>query len=96
MTSTRSKINELKLTIDLLGYIIESVEDNHIKDMEWVESVENNNNQWKFTIKKQAKYYPACIKAYVMMKKKLTLEGSLYQIEEQLNGIYNKGKDVTL
>lgn len=89
------KFNETKLAIGLLGYIIEQVEEQTPKNFNWVDSIERVKNGWKITIKHKSDYFPKSIKKYVSVTKKMTLEGSLYDIEEELTNIWKKDKRYT-
>jgi len=88
-SKSRVKIQEEKLILGLLGYVIEQVEELSPKNMNWVEYTESlKNNRWRFTIKHQSDYFPKCIKKYVSRTKKIALEGTLYDIEEELTNIW--------
>lgn len=87
----RIKLNEEALGKDLIGDIIESIEDEPVKDLNWIDSVIRiQKKAWKLTIKNKAKYYPKSIKKYAITKHTLTIEGSLYQIEENIRNIWEK------
>ena len=84
-----AKFKEEKLALGLLGYVIEQTEEQTPKNMTWIESIERiKNNGWRFTIKHRSDYFPLCIKKYVSRTKKMTLEGTLYDIEEELTKIW--------
>ena len=84
------KFNETKLAVGLLGYIIEQVEEQTPINFNWIDSIERVKNGWRFTIKQKSDYFPKSIKKYVSATKKMTLEGSLYDIEEELTRIWKK------
>ena len=84
-----TKFKEEKLALGLLGYVVEQAEEKTPKNMNWVENIERiENNGWRFTIKHRSDYFPLCIKKYVSRTKKMTLEGTLYDIEEELTKIW--------
>lgn len=90
------KFHEEKLALGLLGYVIEQVEEQTPKNMNWVGNIERvKKNAWKFTIKTKSDYFPNCIKKYVSKTKKLELEGSLCSIEEELTRIVKKDQRYT-
>lgn len=82
------KFQEERLALDLLGYVIEQVEEQTPTNMHWVDTIERvGKNAWKFTIKHKSDYFPTCIKKYVSKTKKMALEGSFYSIEDELTRI---------
>ena len=91
------KFKEEKLALGLVGYIIEQVEENAPKNLNWIENIERiKSNGWKFTIKHKSDYFPLCIKKYVSKTKKMVLEGSLYDIEEELSTIWHDRRNTAL
>ena len=86
------KFQEEKLALGLLGYVIEQVEEQTPKNMDWVDTIERvKGKSWKFTIKHKATYYPACIRKYVKETKRMEIIGTFCSIEEELTKIWKKG-----
>ena len=86
------KFQEEKLALGLLGYVIEQIEEQTPKNMDWVDTIERvAGKKWRFTIKKKSGYYPMCIRKYVRETKRMELIGTLCSIEEELTKIWKKG-----
>lgn len=87
----RTKINENKLAPDIIGGIIQSIEEQPVKDLNWIESITSDkNNIWTVWIKPKATYYPDLILKFNKYTKSRLLKGKLYEIENKLINIYNK------
>lgn len=86
------KFHEEKLVLGLLGYVIEQIEEQTPKNMNWIDTIERvAGKKWRFTIKKKSDYYPLCIRKYVKETKRMELVGTLCSIEEELTKIWKKG-----
>lgn len=89
MSSPREKIKENKLAPDMIGGIIQNIEEQPVKNLDWIESVIiDKHNDWIVTIKQKASYYPQSIIKYAKVTKSRTIKGKLFEIENQLNKIY--------
>lgn len=89
MTSKIEKIKANKLAPDIIGGIIQSIEDKPIKNINWIESVETDKkNNWTVWIKPKATYYPETILNYNRATKSRLLKGKLFEIERTLSKFY--------
>lgn len=89
-SSHYTKIKSNRLAPDMIGGIIQAIEEQPIKNTNWIESIETDkNNNWTVNIKPKASYYPESILKYNKLTKSKVLKGKLYQIEEQLSNIYH-------
>ena len=89
MSSAREKINENKLAPDMIGGIIQNIEEQPLKNLDWIESVIiDKNNDWIVTIKQKASYYPEIILNYNRATKSRLLKGKLFEIEHTLSKFY--------
>ena len=96
-TNGSTKFQEVRLAKDMLGYIIEQVEEKSPKNLNWIgEASRGLNKAWIFTIKHQSDYFPDCIKKYVHRTKKMVLEGTLYDIEKELTQIWEDKRNTSL
>lgn len=87
------KIKEQRLAPDMIGGIIQTIEEKPIKNLDWIESVTTDkNNTWTVWIKPKATYYPDLILKYNQITKSRLLKGKLYEIENTLTKIYNINK----
>lgn len=85
------KIQADKLAPEIIGGIIETIEEKPVKDLDWIESVTTSkDNTWKLWIKSKAKYYPETILKYNKITKSRVITGKLYQIEEKLTKVSEK------
>lgn len=85
------KINANKLAPDMIGGIIEQIEDAIPKNLDWIESISiDKNNIWTVWIKPKASYYPNTILKFNKITKSRLLKGKLFEIENTLTNIYNK------
>lgn len=83
------KIKENKLAPDIIGGIIQQIEENPIQDTNWIESVSTDkNNIWTVWIKPKATYYPETILNYNKATKSRLLKGKLFEIERTLSKFY--------
>lgn len=90
MTSKIEKIQANKLAPAVVGDIIQRIEDQPIKNIDWIESVTTDkNNNWTIWIKSKASYYPQTILKYNQLYKSRLIKGKLYQIEDILTKSYN-------
>ncbi len=84
-----SKINESKLAPDMIGGIIQYIEETPIKNLDWIESISTDkNNVWTIWIKPKATYYPKTILNYNKATKSRLLKGKLFEIEHTLSKFY--------
>ena len=89
MTSKIEKIQANRLAPDIIGGIIQSIEDKPIKNINWIESVETDKkNNWTVWIKPKATYYPETIINYNKATKSRLLKGKLFEIERTLSKFY--------
>lgn len=86
MLNRVEKIQADRLAPDIIGGIIENIEEKSVKDMNWIDSIniDSKKNYWTIYIKSKATYYPEIIRKYNRITKSKKLEGKLYEIEEQL------------
>lgn len=85
------KIKENNLAPDIIGGIIQTIEENPIKNTDWIESVTTDkNNIWTVWIKPKASYYPDLILKYNKITKSRLIKGKLFQIESILEKVWNK------
>ena len=86
MQNKVEKIQADRLAPDIIGGIIEDIEEKSLKNLNWIDSIniDNKNNRWIINIKSKASYYPDIILKYNKVTKSKKLEGKLYEIEEQL------------
>lgn len=83
-----SKINESKLAPDMIGGIIQHIEETPIKNLDWIESISTDkNNVWTVWIKPKASYYPNLILKFNRITKSRLLKGKLFEIENTLTKI---------
>ena len=80
------KIQADRLAPDIIGGIIEDIEEKTLKNLNWIDSIDidDKNNCWTINIKQKANYYPDIILKYNRFTKSKVLKGKLYEIEEQL------------
>lgn len=91
MTSKIEKIQANKLAPDMIGGIIQHIEEIPPKDLNWIESINvDKNNIWTIWIKPKASYYPTSIIKFNKVTKTRLLKGKLFEIEQKLESIYNK------
>ena len=84
-----AKIKENKLAPDMIGGIIQNIEEQPLENLDWIESVTTDkNNDWIVIIKPKASYYPQSIIKYVKITKSRIINGKLFEIENQLNKAY--------
>ena len=84
------KINSFKLAPDMIGGIIQNIEEQPIKDTNWIESIDiSKDNTWTLSIKPKASYYPESILKYNKITKSRIIKGKLFQIEDILNKTWN-------
>lgn len=87
------KIKANKLAPDMIGGIIQNIEEKPIKNTDWIESITTDkNNTWTVWIKPKASYYPDLILKYNRLTKTRLIKGKLYEIENILTKIYNTNK----
>lgn len=85
-----TKIKENRLGPDIIGGIIQTIEEYPVKNTDWIESVEiTKDNVWTVQIKPKAPYYPKTILNYNRFTKSRTLKGKLFEIENTLSKYYN-------
>ena len=86
MQNKVEKIQANKLAPDIIGGIIESIEEKPLKNLNWIDfiNIDNKNNHWIVNIKSKASYYPDIILKSNKVTKSKKFEGKLYEIEEQL------------
>ena len=88
MTSKIEKIQPNKLAPDMIGGIIQYIEEIPIKNLDWIESISmDKNNIWTVWIKPKASYYPNLILKFNKITKSRLLKGKLYEIENTLTKI---------
>ena len=79
------KIKENILAPDMIGGIIQYIEEQPIDNTNWIESIEiSKDNIWTVTIKPKASYYPKTIIKYVNKYKTRIITGKLFEIENIL------------
>lgn len=79
------KIKENILAPDMIGGIIQYIEEQPIDNTDWIESIETSkDNVWTVTIKAKATYYPKTIIKYVNKYKTRLITGKLFEIENIL------------
>lgn len=79
------KIKENILAPDMIGGIIQYIEEQPIDNTDWIESIETSkDNIWTVTIKAKATYYPKTIIKYVNKYKTRSITGKLFEIENIL------------
>lgn len=79
------KIKENILAPDMIGGIIQYIEEQPIDNTDWIESIETSkDNVWTVTIKAKATYYPKTIIKYVNKHKTRLITGKLFEIENIL------------
>ena len=79
------KIKENILAPDMIGGIIQYIEEQPIDNTDWIESIETSkDNVWTVTIKAKATYYPKTIIKYVNKYKTRSITGKLFEIENIL------------
>lgn len=82
------KIKENILAPDMIGGIIQYIEEQPIDNTDWIESIETSkDNVWTVTIKAKATYYPKTIIKYVNKYKTRLITGKLFEIENILTKI---------
>lgn len=87
------KINSNNLAKDIIGGIIESIEEKPLKNLDWIESAyATNNNIWTLWIKPKATYYPDIILKFNRSTKSRLLKGKLCDIEEKLISVKEQYK----
>lgn len=85
------KIKENILAPDIIGGIIQYIEEQPITDTNWIESITTDkNNVWTVWIKPKATYYPTTILKYNKQYKTRLIKGKLFEIETILTNAYNK------
>ena len=68
------KIQANKLAPDIIGGIIQAIEDKPIKNTNWIESVETDKkNNWTVWIKPKATYYPETILSSTLAQNQPTI-----------------------
>ena len=79
MQNKVEKIQANKLAPDIIGGIIESIEEKPLKNLNWIDSVniDNKNNRWIVNIKSKASYYPDIILKYNKVTKSKKLEAKI-------------------
>ena len=84
------KIKANNLAPDMIGGVIEYLEGEPLKNLNWIDSISiDKHNTYTVTIKNKANYYPKIILLYNKITKSKILHGNLYQIEEQLQNLIN-------
>ena len=79
------KIKENILAPDMIGGIIQYIEEQPIDNTDWIESIKTSkDNVWTVTIKAKATYYPKTIIKYVNKYKTRSITGKLFEIENIL------------
>ena len=79
------KIKENILAPDMIGGIIQYIEEQQIDNTDWIESIKTSkDNVWTVTIKAKATYYPKTIIKYVNKYKTRSITGKLFEIENIL------------
>lgn len=89
MKNKIEKIQANKLAPDMIGGIIQHIEETPIKNLDWIESISTDkNNVWTVWIKPKATYYPETILNYNKATKSRLLKGKLFEIECTLSKFY--------
>lgn len=89
MKNKIEKIQANKLAPDMIGGIIQHIEETPIKNLNWIESISTDkNNVWTVWIKPKATYYPETILNYNKATKSRLLKGKLFEIECTLSKFY--------
>ena len=84
------KMNPHKLAPDIIGGIIQNIEEQPIPNTDWIQSINiSKNNIWTVYLKPKASYYPKSILKYNHFTKSKILHGSLFQIEDTIYKIWN-------
>lgn len=80
-----TKIKDNILAPDMIGGIIQYIEEQPIDNTDWIESINiSKDNIWTVTIKPKAFYYPKTIIKYVNKYKTRIITGKLFEIENIL------------
>ena len=80
-----TKIKDNILAPDMIGGIIQYIEEQPIDNTDWIESINiSKDNTWTVTIKSKAFYYPKTIIKYVNKHKTRIITGKLFEIENIL------------
>ncbi|MBR2248070.1 MAG: hypothetical protein IJ880_13800 [Bacilli bacterium] len=80
-----TKIKDNILAPDMIGGIIQYIEEQPIDNTDWIESINiSKDNTWTVTIKPKASYYPKTIIKYVNKYKTRIITGKLFEIENIL------------
>ena len=89
MKNKIEKIQANKLAPDMIGGIIQHIEETPIKNLDWIESISTDkNNVWTVWITPKATYYPETILNYNKATKSRLLKGKLFEIERTLSKFY--------
>ena len=80
-----TKIKDNILAPDMIGGIIQYIEEQPIDNTDWIESINiSKDNIWTVIIKSKASYYPKTIIKYVNKYKTRIITGKLFEIENIL------------
>ena len=89
-TNTYIKINANKLGPDMIGDIIQRIEEEPILNTDWIDTIiTDKKNNWTVIFKTKAKYYPKSIIKYNKLTKSRVIKGKLFEIEEQLSNAFH-------
>ena len=89
MKNKIEKIQANKLAPDMIGGIIQHIEETPIKNLDWIESISTDKyNVWTVWITPKATYYPETILNYNKATKSRLLKGKLFEIERTLSKFY--------